>query len=191
MTNLKPTKSWLSFDNEPVLRQKCSIVEPESLSEDDLILIEKMKSYIDNSFLNKAKQFKIVPGIAIAANQLGVAKQIVYIHFLENDIEYKYLLLNPQIISTSMVKTYIETGEGCLSVNDLHPGCSIRYKKIKVKAYDYLNKKEIIIDADDLLAICLQHEIDHLNGLLFYDRITNNFQNATPYLSPERTKINE
>lgn len=182
MNNLKPTRSWLSFDNQPVLREKCKVVDPNNLSNDDLVLIDKMMSYVDNSFANKAAEYDIVPGIAIAANQLGIAKQIVYIHFMEGKVEHKYLLLNPKIVSTSVAKTYIDVGEGCLSVNDEHYGPSLRYKKINVIAYDYFNKKEITINADGLLAICLQHEIDHLNGLLYYDRIVDDVQDAKPYI---------
>lgn len=147
--------------------------------------MDKMISYIDTTYRDEAKKYNIVPGIAIAANQLGVAKQIVYIHFDEGENEYKYMLMNPKILSTSINKSYIPVGEGCLSVNDDHPGVSIRYKKVKVKAYDFLQKKEIIINADGLLAICLQHEIDHLNGLLFYDRISDNLNNAEPYEAKE------
>lgn len=185
MYNLKPKRSWLTFDGNSILRNKCQIVDPSKLSNDDFQMMNKMIAYIDATYNNEAKKYNIVPGIAIAANQLGVSKRIVYIHFNENGIEYKYMLMNPKIISTSVKKSYVPHGEGCLSVNDEHEGVSIRYKKVKVQAYDYLQEKEIIIDADGLLAICLQHEIDHLNGLLFYDRISENLNNAEPYESKE------
>lgn len=181
MNDLKPTRFWLSFDNEPVLRKNCEFVDVNNISQEDLNLMDKMVSYVDATFEGKAKKYRIVPGIAIAANQLGISKQIVYIHFYADGQEHKYMLMNPKIIQTSLQKTYVEVGEGCLSVNDEHKGVSVRYKRIKVEAYDYFNKKNIVINADGFLAICLQHEIDHLNGLLFYDRISNNLENAVPY----------
>lgn len=181
MDNLKPTKSWLSFDNELVLRKNCEIVNIDNITNEDLELMKKMISYVDATFEGNAKKYKIVPGIAIAANQLGVSKQIIYIHFIGDGIEHKYMLMNPKIISMSLQKTYIPVGEGCLSVNEEHKGCSIRYKKIKIKAYDFFNKKNIEINANGFLSICLQHEIDHLNGKLFYDRISDNLNDAIPY----------
>lgn len=179
--NTNPSKKWLSYDNQKVLREKCKEVDVNHLTSEDLELMDKMVRYIDASYNDEADKLNIVPGIAIAANQLGQAKQIVYIHFNEGKKEHKYMLLNPHIVSSSMTRTYLPSGEGCLSVKKDHQGLSIRFQKVKVKAYDYLNKKEITIDAKGLLAICLQHEIDHLNGLLYYDRITGDTDNAVPF----------
>ncbi len=185
MSKLIPNKNWLTYDNKPVLREKCKLVDVNHLEKEDFEMMDKMIAYIDATYEDKAKKYRIVPGIAIAANQLGIAKQVAYIHFDEGEQEHKYMLMNPKIISTSITKTYVPHGEGCLSVLDEHEGVSIRYKTVKVKAYDYLTKKDIVINADGLLAICLQHEIDHLNGYLFYDRISDNLNNAIPYKSKE------
>ena len=62
-------------------------------------------------------------------------------------------------------------GEGCLSVESEHEGYIYRHRRIKVKAYDLLQDKEVIIKASDYLAIVFQHELDHFNGILFYDHI--------------------
>ena len=188
MKELIPNKKWLSMDDTLVIRMKCAPVDPNSLTSDDQLLMQKMQAYIDESYANHAKKLHIVPGIAIAANQLGVPKQIVYVHFDGDGVEHKYMLFNPKIISSSLVKTYLPHGEGCLSVATDYPGVSIRYKTVKVSAYDYFNKKDIIIDATGILAICLQHEIDHLNGLVYYDRIAEIPPNATPYELPKPKK---
>ena len=156
-------------------------VDPANITADYQLLMQKMQAYIDESYANHAKKLHIVPGIAIAANQLGVPKQIVYVHFNGDGVEHKYMLFNPKIISSSVAKTYLPNGEGCLSVDTDYEGVSIRYKTVKVSAYDYFNKKDIIIDAKGILAICLQHEIDHLHGLVYYDRIGEIPENATPY----------
>ena len=181
MKKLIPNKNWLSMDDTLVIRMKCAPVDPNVITKDDELLMQKMQAYIDESYVNHAKKLHIVPGIAIAANQLGVPKQIIYVHFDGDGVEHKYMLFNPKIISSSVLKTYLPHGEGCLSVANDYPGVSIRYKNVKVSAYDYFNKKNIVIDATGILAICLQHEIDHLNGLVYYDRIGEIPSNATPY----------
>ena len=71
-------------------------------------------------------------------------------------------------------KAYISTGEGCLSVNEDYPGRVYRSNKITVTAYDVLKQSDVKITASGYEAIVLQHEIDHLNGVLFYDRIDAN-----------------
>ncbi|MBQ5500655.1 MAG: peptide deformylase [Mycoplasmataceae bacterium] len=182
---LIPSKTWLTYDTNPSIRQKCALVDINNLNQADFDLMNKMVAYIDATYEDKAEKYDIVPGLAIAANQLGINKQIVYLHFDEDGVEYKYMLMNPKILSSSLAKTYLKNGEGCLSVLDEHEGVSIRYKTVKVKAYDYLTKQEVIIDAKGLLAICLQHECDHLNGLLFYDRIAEIPLNAMPYKTKE------
>jgi peptide deformylase len=130
-----------------------------------------MIAYIDESFDENSKA-KIRRGIAIAAEQVGLDKSVIYIHFNVDDKEVKYLLGNPKIISTSLTNSYLPLGEGCLSVDDEHPGIVKRKSRIVVKAIDLLdNNKDVTIEAAGMLAICLQHEIDHLSGILYYDRI--------------------
>lgn len=105
-------------------------------------------------------------GIGLAAPQVDVLKRIVTID-IEGDKTNQIVLINPEILEASG-ETGIE--EGCLSI----PGCRAlvpRKEKLKVKA---LNRQgeEFMLDADGLLAICIQHEIDHLNGVLFVDHIS-------------------
>ena len=68
-------------------------------------------------------------------------------------------------------KAYLKQGEGCLSVKDIHEGLIYRPARIKVKAYDAINKKDVTIKASNYLAIVFQHELDHFNGTLYYDHI--------------------
>ena len=70
-----------------------------------------------------------------------------------------------------MYKRQLHGGEGCLSVCEEHQGYVVRSARIKVKAFDLLQNKEITIRARGYLAIVLQHEIDHFSGTLFYDHI--------------------
>ena len=131
-----------------------------------------MVNYIDACYEGLDEKFNITCGLAVAAPQVGCDKQIIYIHFNDGQEEHKYLLANPKIVATSMGKCYLKDGEGCLSVKKNHKGHVVRFNKIRVEALDMLNNsKKIVINAEALLAICLQHEIDHLSGILFYQRI--------------------
>ena len=158
--------------DEKFLKKMCDEVElPLSKENHDLLLrmIDYLKLSQDDEI---AKKYNLTPGVGLAANQIGISKRMLAVYYQDqngNDITYG--LVNPIITSYSMQKAYIESGEGCLSVKKDVPGYVYRHYKITVKAYDVVEDKEIIIKAKGLLAIILQHEIDHLNGMLFTDRI--------------------
>ena len=84
-----------------------------------------------------------------------------------------YILINPKIISNSVEKIYVELGEGCLSVNRPVEGIVPRYARVTVEAYD-LEGRKIHVRAREELAIAMQHELDHLNGIMFTDHIDKN-----------------
>lgn len=105
-------------------------------------------------------------GIGLAATQVGVDKQVVVIDISEERTA-PLVLINPKIIK----KTGTETmQEGCLSVPDFHADVT-RARQIVVEAADK-HGKSFTFDADDLLAVCIQHEIDHLQGKLFIDYLS-------------------
>ncbi|MEF9985175.1 MAG: peptide deformylase [Malacoplasma sp.] len=168
-----PSKEWIVYDDNNIMRQKSQDLS-FPLSTEDNDIISKMISYIDASYNNQSKKYNIRPGIGIAAIQFGYPKKIIYIHFDEQEQEHKYLLANPKIISQSFNKSFLTSSEGCLSVKKKWDGYSIRRAHIIVEAFDLFENKTIKIKAKNLLSICLQHEIDHLNGSLFYDRINKN-----------------
>lgn len=101
-------------------------------------------------------------GVGLAAPQVGIRKKLVVIDCGEES----YVLINPVILETSGEQT---GNEGCLSV----PGkCGVvtRPNYVKVKAYDR-DMKEYIIEGTELLARCLCHEIDHLSGIMYVDKV--------------------
>jgi len=168
---LLPTSKWILEDNNPFLSIHCKEVK-FPLDEKDSQLVNRMVNYIDACYLNEDEECGIKAGIAVAAPQVGCDKKIIYVHFAIEDKEYRYLLANPEIVATSIQKCYLSNGEGCLSVNKNHHGHVMRFNKVKVEALDMLNdNKPITIKAEGMLAICLQHEIDHLSGILYYHRI--------------------
>lgn len=164
------------LDSDPVLRGKC---EPVSfpLRKEDIDTLKDMLQYVrDSRDEELAEKYNLQPANGIAAPQIGILKQMTVLVVEEENkqgdlIETEYALVNPRIISHSEKQVALGYGEGCLSVKDEHPGLVRRAWRIKVAAYDYLQGKEVIIQAKDMLSIVLQHEIDHLNGRLFYDHI--------------------
>ena len=111
------------------------------------------------------------PGVGLAANQVGVLKQIVTINFedKENDKRSNYILFNPSIIEYSDDKVIME--EGCLSLPEQYADIE-RSKQIFLEYIDE-NQKTIKKEIDGYEARILQHEIDHLSGKLFVDYLSS------------------
>jgi len=141
-----------------------------------------MRKIIDATFEGRNEELGLPPGVGIAANQIGWDKRVLYIHLMDNGKECICLLANPKIKSFSKGKSCLKNGEGCLSVKKNHEGIVPRYSKILVEGYDLLNNQEIKIQADGFFAICLQHELDHLDGILYYDHIN---QDDPMFVDPE------
>lgn len=108
------------------------------------------------------------PGIGLAATQVGVAKRLLVADIAPREPESELVVLaNPEIVAAEG-EVIIE--EGCLSVPEYQAEVK-RHEKITVRGLD-LNGEEVEIEAEGLLAVVLQHEIDHLNGILFIDRLS-------------------
>ena len=142
------------------------------LSEKDKNTINEMIEYLRNSQIEElAEKYNLRPGMGLAAIQLGIAKRyfVVVNEYDEGEFE-TYILINPRIISNSVEKIYVDVGEGCLSVNRDVDGIIPRYARVTVEAYDIEGRK-IHVRAREELAIAFQHEMDHLNGIIFTDHI--------------------
>ena len=109
------------------------------------------------------------PGIGLAAIQIGVAQRVVTMDLAKKDDPPQPLVfINPEVIGASAEKSTYE--EGCLSIPEYYEEVE-RPSAVKVKYLD-LDGKPQEIEASGLLATCLQHEIDHTNGVLFNDYIS-------------------
>lgn len=157
-------------DGDPILRQKAEPVQLPA-SEEEKETLQKMLQFLKNSQDEEMiEKYQLRPGIGLAAPQIGLSKRMIAVYLTDDDNVYEYALFNPKIISHSVEQTYLEGGEGCLSVDEDIPGNVPRYARIQVKATD-LEGNEIKLRLKGLAAICFQHEIDHLDGIMFYDRI--------------------
>jgi peptide deformylase len=136
----------------PILRKKSTLVDLKKINEKDFkILIDDMKE----TMLKK-------DGVGLAAPQIGKNKRIITVNTKDGVIA----MINPRIINKSFLKEWDE--EGCLSVPGIY-GKVKRSKKLKCEFFD-MDKKKNIISAQGFFARIIQHEIDHLDGILFIDK---------------------
>ena len=146
---------------DQILKQICEEVN---------ISIEK--EYIDNLLKNMQDTVIAANGAGIAAPQIGVAKKVILVKDVNEENKF-FEMINPGIIWASFDKQY--EYEGCLSVcgedgNPIHERVA-RYKRIRVMWEDRDGKKHEELIKNPLQSRIIQHEIDHLNGILFTDRI--------------------
>lgn len=146
---------------EDILRQKAVPFEMEEINDD-------LRAFIDEMFdtMNEAN------GVGLAGPQAGISKRIFVV---VADDEVRRVFINPQIISTSSELS--DYDEGCLSVPGVYETVQ-RPAKVSVQAYNE-NGKLFTLDADGLLARIIQHEYDHLEGMLFIDRVSSEFAEKT------------
>ncbi len=137
---------------DPILRQKAKRIRTLEPSLQRLIdsMIETMQQAV---------------GVGLAANQVGVLQRVIVIQLPE---EEPRVLINPEIVRREGER---EVEEGCLSIPG-YRGLVKRSVRVRAKAIDR-NGKQVRIKAEELLAQALEHEIDHLDGALYIDRITD------------------
>ncbi len=142
------------------------------LSKEDKKRIKDMIDYLTMSQIEEySEKYNLRPGMGLAFVQTGIAKRIfVIVEELEDKQFRNYVVINPKIITHSEEMIYVGEGEGCLSVNREVEGIVPRYARITVEAYDENGNLYKIRVREDI-SVAFQHEIDHLNGILFVDKI--------------------
>lgn len=162
-------------DTAKSIREKSVEVNP--ITPEVIELANQMAEYLkrtqDETFREK---HHLREGVGLAAPQIGKNIKVIVVYYEAQNEDgtikvVDHRLINPRIISESVKQVYLSGGEGCLSVDGEHEGYVYRSYKILVKAFDAKSQKEVVVTARGYEAIVLQHEIDHLNGILFYDRI--------------------
>lgn len=159
---------------DPILR-KVSEEVTFPLSAEDQKLIKDSLLYLKISQIDDLREkYNLRAGMGLAFIQLGINKRIFVISEDLGDNNFKeYVVINPKIVSSSQEEIFVEEGEGCLSVNREIEGIVPRAARATINAFDE-NGNEYSIRVREELAIAFQHEIDHLNGVLFVDRIDKN-----------------
>ncbi len=134
-------------------------------SADDVILFnEEISNLIDDLI----ETMFYYDALGIAATQVNIKKKIIIINLSNNYIKQPFVLINPKIF---FFKKEILCEEGCLSFPNIFLKIK-RHKNIFIKYFD-INGILHFLKADNMLSICLQHEIDHINGITMYDKVNN------------------
>ena len=151
------------------MSQRKIVIEPDPILRKKSEILEKVDDELRGLLDDMLETMYSAPGIGLAAVQVGILKRLIVID-VSKDKEKKnpFFLINPEIISKSKNTSTYE--EGCLSL----PGYFAEIERpaeCQVKYIDYFGKKKEI-KATGLLSTCIQHEIDHLNGVLFIDYLS-------------------
>lgn len=157
---------------EKKLRQK-SLEVSLPLNDEDKKIVQELIDYL--ALANKEDN-DLRPGVGIAAVQLGYLKRMFYVKFEdENNKHWEELLINPKLVAESVQYAALQSGEGCLSVTEEHEkeGLVHRKAKIIIKGFSYFQNTEVELTLTGFSAIVFQHELDHLDGKLFIDRINH------------------
>ncbi len=139
---------------EPVLKKRATNVNR---------VTAEIRRLIDNM----AETMYDAPGVGLAAPQIGKSLRVIVVDPTGEEAKQLIVLVNPEIVSA---EGEVIGEEGCLSVPGIRANVK-RWAKVRVKGYDPIKEKTVEIEADGLLARIFQHEIDHLDGMVFLDRL--------------------
>lgn len=168
-------------ESNKILRQK-SVDVKFPLDDKTKKLINDSLDYLEMSQNEEyIEKYDLRAGMGLSFVQIGILKRIFVIsEELEDGTFKRYILINPKVLSHSEELIYVGEGEGCLSVNRPVDGIVPRFARMNVEAYDMDGNKFTIRVREDI-SIAFQHELDHLDGILFIDRIDK----KNPYKNKE------
>ena len=183
----KLTKASHLIDMRDIIREGHPTLRKEAeevtfpLSDQDIILGEKMMQFLHHSQDPvMAEKMGLRGGVGLAAPQLDISRRIIAVLLPNPEDEegnppaeaydMQVVMYNPKIVSHSVQDAALADGEGCLSVDREVPGYVVRHSRVTVEYFDKDGEKHRI-KLKGYKSIVVQHEIDHINGVMFYDRI--------------------
>lgn len=179
-------------EGHPTLRKVADEVSFPITDETKQLGKDMMEFLLNSQDPEIAEKFNLRAGVGLAAPQLDISKRLIAVHIPSDDPEetdepvFSAVMINPTILSHSVQESCLAGGEGCLSVDREVPGYVPRASRITLTYYDLDGKKQKE-RLRNYPAIVVQHEIDHLNGVMFYDRINQ----ENPLELDEKVKIIE
>ena len=167
-------------EGNPTLRAVAADVS-FPLTDEDILLGEKVMQFLHNSQDPvMAEKLGLRGGVGLAAPQLDISRRIIAVLLPNPEDEngnppqdayaLKEVMYNPKIVAHSVQDAALADGEGCLSVDREVPGYVVRHARVTVDYFDKNGEKHRV-KLKGYKAIVVQHEIDHINGIMFYDRI--------------------
>ncbi|GIN11386.1 peptide deformylase 2 [Shouchella clausii] len=158
-------------EGNPILRKVAKPVELPLTDEDKQTLVDMLEFIKNSQDPEMAEKYELRPGVGLAAPQIGISKRLFAIHATdENGNLYSMGIANPKVVSHSVETNELENGEGCLSVDRDVPGPVPRRARLTITGVDH-EGNDVRMRLRGYIAIVFQHELDHLDGIMFYDRI--------------------
>ncbi len=167
------------------------------LSEEDKTLLIALHEYVINSTDEQMlKTYYFRPSVGIAAPQVNVSKRMYAVHVEDFDgVLYSYMLINPVIREKSSTLIYLPGGEGCLSVDRETEGLTPRFESITIDAHRYIKELDEVIPVtlhlSGFIGIVFQHELDHLNGILYTQKLFLSLPSAKPAFTLPESEDND
>lgn len=148
----------------------------------DIKLINDALDYLEMSQIDEEREkYELRAGMGLSFIQLGIPKRIFVISEETDENKFlRHIVINPVVKTKSEELIFVGEGEGCLSINREVEGIVPRHARITIEAYDE-NGEIFTIRVREDMAVCFQHELDHLDGILFVDRIDR----KNPYKNKE------
>ncbi|MCI6763354.1 peptide deformylase [bacterium] len=165
-----PNFKILDESNKILHKKSSNVTFP--LDEETKKLIDDSLTYLEMSQIEEySEKYDLRPGMGLSFVQIGILKRIFVVsEEIEEGKFNRYVVINPRVKSVSEELIYVGEGEGCLSVNREVEGIVPRHARITVEAYDENGDLYDIRVREDM-AVAFQHELDHLDGILFVDKI--------------------
>ena len=165
-----PNIKILDESNKILHKKSSNVTFP--LDEETKKLIDDSLTYLEMSQIEEySEKYNLRPGMGLSFVQIGILKRIFVVsEEIEEGKFNRYVVINPRVKSMSEELIYVGEGEGCLSVNREVEGIVPRHARITVEAYDENGDLYDIRVREDV-AVAFQHELDHLDGILFVDKI--------------------
>lgn len=163
-------------EGHPALR-KIAKEMSHPITPDERTLAEDMMAFLKNSQDPElSEKLGLRAGVGLAAPQLDISKRMIALlipgEYEDDPPELELVMVNPKVVSHSVADACLKDGEGCLSVDREIPGFVVRHSRISV-TYQDLDGNSFKKRFKGYAAIVIQHEIDHLNGIMFYDYIND------------------
>ncbi len=185
-------------EGHPTLNKRAKVVDLP-LSDDVKETLREMRQFLINSQdAEIAEKYSLRPGVGLAAPQINIPVRMLAIYTEDEDYEehHDYLMVNPRIVSHSEAQTYMPGGEGCLSIDREVEGIVSRHKKVTVKTHLYDTETDTLTETTlrlkGFVGIVFQHELDHLNGILFTEKVKESLEGVFPVqfktINQEETK---